>query len=97
MWGILFSAVNFLLGFVFRTIVIKFLVFFALFFVISEFVPVLQNAGIIPTVSSLNNAFSGLSQSFWYFADIAAVNYGAPLVISAYASRFILRRIPPLN
>lgn len=97
MWGILLSAANYLLGFLIRGVIAKFFIFFGLFFVVSEFIPVLQSAGIIPTVSTLNGAFGGLSSGFWYFADLTGVNYGLPLVISAYVSRFIIRRIPFIN
>ncbi|HIB0844427.1 TPA: DUF2523 domain-containing protein, partial [Escherichia coli] len=38
MFGILISALNTLLGFVFRSLIIKFVVFFALYFVVQGFV-----------------------------------------------------------
>ena len=97
MWGILLSAVNYFIGFAFRAFIIKFAIMFGLFFAISELVPVLQNAGLLPTVASLNSVFGSFSEATWYFADLLAINYGAPLIISALVSKFIIRRIPFLN
>ncbi|CAM7001005.1 hypothetical protein ESCOCP330B_10365 [Escherichia coli] len=45
MFGILISALNTLLGFVFRSLIIKFVVFFALYFVVQGFVEILGLTG----------------------------------------------------
>jgi len=65
-----------------------------MYFVTTEFIGVLQSAGILPTASSLAGAFGGIGTDVWYFMDLCACSYGIPLVLSAYATRFIIRRIP---
>jgi hypothetical protein len=97
MFAILISAFNATLAFVFRSIVVKFLIMFALFFVVSAFVPVLQNAGLLPSATALSTAFGSLPSSVWYYLHVFAVDTGAPMVIAAWASRFVIRRIPFLN
>ena len=94
MYTILLSAGWSLLSWLFRSVLIKFVLYFALFFFVSEGVQYLQSAGILPNASSLSGAFGSLGSDVWYFLDLCAFSYGAPLVISAYAARFVIRRIP---
>lgn len=65
MFGILISALNTLLGFVFRSLIIKFVVFFALYFVVQGFVEILVE--LLPDSSNLSSLFANLSDGFWYF------------------------------
>lgn len=97
MWGFILAGVNTLLGFVFRSVVVKFVVFFALWFITTEFVGVLQQVGILPTVAGLNASLSGISATTWYFLDLFAVSQGLPMIISALVSRFIIRRLPVIG
>jgi len=94
MFGILVSAFDVVLGFVLRSVVAKLFAYFVMYFVTTEFIGVLQSAGILPTASSLAGAFGGIGTDVWYFMDLCACSYGIPLVLSAYATRFIIRRIP---
>ena len=84
MFGILISALNTLLGFVFRSLIIKFVVFFALYFVVQGFVEILVE-------------FANLSDGFWYFINLSKLPQGISMIISAMATRFIIRRIPVIG
>lgn len=92
MFGILVSALNTALGFVFRKIVVKFMVLFALYFVIGAFVSTLGE--FVPGPSALSGALSGITSGVWWFLDLFSFSQGAVLVVSAYAYRFLIRRIP---
>jgi hypothetical protein len=92
MYGILLSALNVALGFIFRQVVVKFVVLFGLYFVIQEFLSVLVS--FLPQASSLSGALAGLSSGMWWFMDLFAFSQGAALVVSALAYRFLIRRIP---
>lgn len=92
MYRLIVSAFNFLLGFVLRTLVIKFVVFSALFLIVSEFVPVILN--LLPASSNLPGLINQLPDSVWYFMNLFAVITGLKIVISAFLTRFIIRRIP---
>ncbi|ENX5420922.1 MULTISPECIES: DUF2523 family protein [Morganellaceae] len=92
MYRLIVSAFNFLLGFVLRTLVIKFVVFSALFLIVSEFVPVILN--LLPASSNLPDLINQLPNSVWYFMNLFAVITGLKIVISAFLTRFIIRRIP---
>ncbi|WP_032116491.1 DUF2523 family protein [Candidatus Arsenophonus nilaparvatae] len=95
MYALIVSAFNFLLGFVFRTLAIKFIVFSALFLVVTEFVPVLL--ALLPTSTNLPELIGQLPDSVWYFMNLFAVITGMKIVISAYLTRFIVRRIPVIG
>ena len=95
MWGILLSAVNTALGFVFRATIIKFALFFGLFYAVSEFVPVL--ASWLPDTASLSSAFGLQTPHVWFFLDIFEVATGVSMLLSAWVTRFIIRRIPLLG
>ncbi|OXC75021.1 DUF2523 domain-containing protein [Caballeronia sordidicola] len=94
MFGILVSALNVFLGFVLRTVVVKLVVYAALYLFVSEAITFLQAAHIFPTVASLASGFGGVGEGMWYFMDLCAFSVGAPLILTAYVSRFIIRRIP---
>ena len=95
MFGILISALNTLLGFVFRSLIIKFVVFFALYFVVQGFVEILVE--LLPDSSNLSSLFANLSDGFWYFINLSKLPQGISMIISAMATRFIIRRIPVIG
>lgn len=92
MYGILISAFNTILGVVFRQVVVKFVVIFALYFVIQAFVSVL--GGFIPSPTSLTGALGSIASGTWWFMDLFAFSQGANLVVTAMVYRFLIRRIP---
>lgn len=92
MFGILVSAFNVALGFVLRTVVVKFILFFGLYFVVQAFVPVL--ASLLPKFVDIAGLFSSLPDSVWYFMNLFMVAEGTKLMFSALLTRFIIRRIP---
>ncbi|MEQ9857056.1 DUF2523 family protein [Pectobacterium versatile] len=87
------SALYVALGFLLRSVVMKFAVMFGLFFIVQEFVPVLLsliNVSPLPLVE----LFSQLPDSAWFFLNLFQVPTGMALMISAIVTRFIIRRIP---
>lgn len=95
MFGILLSALNAVLGFVLRTVVVKFVVFTALYWIVSELVGAITSW--LPTGSALTSAFGGISAATWYFLDLFAFSAGLPILVSAFLTRFIIRRIPVIG
>lgn len=92
MFGILVSAFNTVLAFVFRQVLVKFVVLFALYFIIQEFASAL--GGFLPDPSSLTGALGSLPADMWWFLDLFGFSQGAPLVVTAMVYRFLIRRIP---
>ena len=92
MFGIFLSALNSVLAWVVRSLLVKFVIFFALYFITTEFVSLIVN--LLPDGSSINSTLSGIGSATWYFLDAFQIETGISAVVSAYATRFIIRRIP---
>ena len=97
MFGIIASALNVALGFVLRTVVVKFVTFFALFFVTTGFVEVLHSSGLLPSASGIRSAFAGAGPGLAFFFQLLALDVGLPMILSAWATRFIIRRLPVIG
>ncbi|MCK8947043.1 DUF2523 domain-containing protein [Haemophilus influenzae] len=98
MGGLILRLFSGFLGFVFKGIVAKFFVFFALFFVTTEFIPVVIEL-FIPENLRVNfqTLFNNLPSDMWYFLELLKVPFGVTLFISAMLARFIIRRIPVIG
>lgn len=97
MFGILMSAFNSVLGFVFRVVIIKFIVFFALFYVVHGLTSVMVSHLLPSGDAGLSGAFGGLTSGMWYFLDLMAFSVGFPMVLSAWVTGFIIRRLPVIG
>lgn len=86
------------LGWVFREIVVKFMVFTALYVLIAFLVPYAVGY-LAPFIGggSLSNAFAFLPAGAWFFIDFFRLDYGIPLLISAFVARFLIRRLPVIG
>ncbi|HCN3200966.1 TPA: DUF2523 domain-containing protein [Escherichia coli] len=80
-------------GFVFKGIVAKFFLFSALFYVTTEFIPIIID-WFLPKSTNLAELFGSLPDAIWYFLNLLQFPLGVPLVISAMLTRFIIRRLP---
>lgn len=81
-----------------REVIVKFVVFAAIFLVLSLFVPMaVSYLGPWLGSSSLTNSFAGLSSGVWFFLDFFNLAYGVPLLISAFVTRFLIRRLPVIG
>jgi len=89
------SILSPLISWIFRGVVIKFVILTAVFAVMSIVVPIAASF-VAPYigVASLNNAFSSLGSDVWFYLDFFALGYGLPLLISAAVTRFLIRRLP---
>lgn len=95
MFAIFVSALNVILAWLVRSVLVKFVIFFGLYFVTSEFVGIVS--GLIPDGSSVDGVLSGIGSATWYFLDAFSITQGISMVVSAYATRFIIRRIPVIG
>jgi hypothetical protein len=84
-----------LVSWIFRTVVIKFVVITALFSALALLIPMAVNY-LTPYLAPqfLTTAFSGIGSGVWWFLDFFALDFGIPMLLSAYITRFLIRRIP---
>lgn len=99
LFGILLSVFNTGAKFMVRSIIAKFFVFFALFFIVHGFTQVLLQYIIPASMGSenLDGLFSNIGEGMWYFLDLFAFSVGFPAILSAYVVRFIIRRLPVIG
>lgn len=95
MYGIFLSAINAALVWLVRSVLVKFFIFFALYFVTTEFIGVVLE--LLPDGSAINSSLSGIGSGTWFFLETFAVDTGLAAVVSAYTTRFIIRRIPVIG
>lgn len=95
MFGIVLSALFSLAGWLFRSVLVKFVFYFALFFVTTEFIALLVPH--LPGASSLTSAFAAQTPGVWYFLDLFKVGYGISACLAAFVTRFMIRRIPVIG
>lgn len=81
-----------------REVIVKFIVFTAVFALVAFLVPKAAEL-LAPWISTagLEGAFAGLSPGVWFFLDFFRITFGVPMVISAYVTRFLIRRLPVIG
>lgn len=84
-----------LLGFIFKKTVPKFFLFFGLFFLVLEFTPVLIDlVGGNALIAQISNSLGSIPSDVGYFISVFRIDTGLKILLSAYVTRFIIRRIP---
>ncbi|HGU6004181.1 TPA: DUF2523 family protein [Escherichia coli] len=58
---------------------------------------ILTDEKIINLPRNLSSLFANLSDGFWYFINLSKLPQGISMIISAMATRFIIRRIPVIG
>lgn len=91
MFAILSSAFNAALGWVFRAVLIKFLVAFSVFYLVRLVAEVAVS--FVPSAAALQSAFSAIPAGVWFFLDAFQIGFGLNVCFSAYVSSFIIRRM----
>lgn len=94
MYGILISAFNSVLGWTFKTVIMKFVVFTVIYLVVSTFIGYIVNSGILPNLSNVQSQAGSIPASVAYMFSIFQIWTGMSMIITAYMTRFMIRRIP---
>lgn len=95
MFGRVLSALFSFSGWLFKSAMVKWFLFFGLFFITTEFVDIL--VGLLPTTGDISSAFSIQGSGVWYFLDLFRLDYGISVCLAAAATKFIIRRIPVIG
>lgn len=95
MFGIMTSVLYGVLGFLLRSVIVKFTVFFALYFIVQEFVPLILD--MVNRQLPLLALISTIPDSLKYFFSVFKVIDGINIILSAFVTRFIIRRIPVIG
>ena len=95
MFGRVLSALFSFAGWFVKSAMVKFVLYFGLFFVTTEFIQII--VPLLPGASDLLSAFSAQAPGVWYLLDIFQVPLGVSLCLSAFVTRFIIRRLPVIG
>lgn len=98
MYGIVLSALNATLGWIFRAIVVKFVIFTALALLMAELLPLLIDTLVPAALKSgdggMGGYFAAIGNDIYYFVELFKVPEGIGIIIAAYIARFLTRRLP---
>lgn len=96
MYGILVSAFNYALGWAFRVVVMKAMVFGVFYYITSEFMGYLM-AKLSGPLGGPANALAGLPSGVLWIMNVFRLDIGIPACLSAAALAFSIRRIPVIG
>lgn len=94
LFAIIMSAFWTAVAWLFRVVVIKFLVLTAIYVAVVEFSQVLMS--LLPPIS-FGNAFAVISPGVWFFLDFFQIEAAAMMLLAAFVTRFLIRRIPVIG
>lgn len=90
----LFTVFNWLL----RTVVLKFVLFGSFFLITTTTTQYLMSKSIFATgPSGINTLFGNFGSDVWYFLNVFNIPAGISMLVSAYGTRFAIRRIPGIG
>lgn len=94
MVGIIISAVNFVLGWIFRGVVVKFIILSAIYYVVTWIAEAVLNQLDISPLTGLQGVIDALPAGILWFMAVFRFDVGLPLILGAYLTAFIIRRLP---
>ncbi|ECF5159728.1 DUF2523 domain-containing protein [Salmonella enterica] len=89
---LLIAALGQMLVFVFRQIVVKFVLFVIIYLLLTQLAPLLTS--YLPNGANVSALFNSLPSAVLWFLNISAFDVTFPMIIGAYFTRFFIRRIP---
>lgn len=92
MFGRVLSALFSFAGWLFMSAMVKWVFYFALFYFCTEAVALL--VPMLPGTAELKASLASQSPGVWFFLSIFKFGYGLSACVSAFATRFIIRRLP---
>lgn len=92
MWAIFTNAINYVFRLFFAVAPIKFLILVGLALIFDVLLDILFS--FLPAWLNPQNILSQIPDGMGYFLNLAALDIGFPLMMSAVATRFLIRRIP---
>lgn len=97
MYAAVYAAIMAVLAWFLRKVVIAFVVLTAVYVLVEEFSKELialigPNFGI-----QLGPAFAQVASGVWYFLNFFQISAGIPILIAAFITRFLIRRLPVIG
>lgn len=93
LFSLIRSALFVIIGWLFKGPVIMFVLYWALFYVASEGIQYLMSQIDIGS-ASVKELFENIPEGMWWFIHLFKIPIGITMILSAYVTRFAIRRIP---
>lgn len=97
MWLLLTNFLTFSMAAVFRSAVIKFVIFTAVVLLIAALVLIVFNYLANIDIFGLNNLLRNLPDGLLYFLTVFQFHLGVPMMLGAFLTRFAIRRVPVIG
>lgn len=94
MWVLLTNALAWVVNFIFRASIMKFVFFTGFFLVFGELVKVAMSLFDMTGITSFQDTLSGVPAHILYYFGVFKLEVGVPIILGAYLTRFTIRRIP---
>ena len=94
MYSILVSAFNAVLGWIFRGVVIKFVILGAIYYVIAWIAEAVLSTFDISPLTGLQTVINAIPTGVLWFMGIFRLDVGIPLILGAMLTKFLIRRLP---
>lgn len=94
MFAILASAFNVALGWVFRVVVLKGMVFGLFLLITTELTSYMVSKLAGTSVGGLGSAFGSLSSGVLWLMHVCRMETGLPMILAATVTAFAIRRLP---
>lgn len=97
MYGILVSAFKWVLGYVISGVTIKFVLLTGLYYVITWIADTLLSQLDISPLTGLQTVLNAIPSGVLWFLGHMRADIGVPLVLGAYLTSFLIRRLPVIG
>jgi hypothetical protein len=94
MFAVLRSAINYLLEFVLKGSIVKFVLFSGLYYVVTELGSLVSSKIDKTGLTGIGSMITGLPADVLFFMGVFRLDVGLPMIVAAYVVRFAIRRIP---
>jgi hypothetical protein len=94
MFGIVKSVFNYVLGWIFRGVIVKFSILSAVYYVIVWIANEVFSVLDISPLTNLESTINTVPASLLYFLGVFRLDVGLPMILSAMLVGFIIRRLP---
>ena len=97
MWGIIVSALSWLMNWLFRAQVMKWVIFTMLYAVLVVLIDALSAQLDASAVGELGTIFGTLPDAVLFFMGVLRLDVGIPMLVAAMILRFAIRRLPVIG
>lgn len=94
MYAILVSAFNFILTWIFRGVVVKFIILSALYYVVTWIAESVLSQLDISPLTGMQALVDAIPVGIRWFMTVFRFDVGLPLILGAMLTKFLIRRLP---